>query len=69
LNTCGGNGNRGLAIKILSHLTKTKIIGKSQEKSETVYKPKSYQDAKIVKILNDLTKSKDKLWADISSIK
>ncbi len=69
LNTCGGNGNKDIAIKILTLLTKEKIIGKSHEKAETKYNYKGFHEQKILKILNELTSSKDDLWSQISNIK
>jgi hypothetical protein len=67
INTSGEN--KYLTIKMLGLLMKKRIIGKSLEGSDNVYKWKAFHEQRILKILKDLANSNDKLWKQISEVK
>ena len=64
----GESVNRKLSNKILQKMLNEKIISKSQGNEGLVYNPNRNQGARVKKILDDLTLSKDPLWEFVSNL-
>lgn len=68
LKSYGNNEDKAIVAEILKILSRDKIIIKQKDKKDITYRAKSFNRARMDKILFELNNSKDKLWLEISKL-